>query len=78
MIGGHCLGANIALHFAARHPERCAGLILIEPMPREALIGSMRALRRLRFLVQLAVLAARAGNAVGLQRRQIESIDLRQ
>jgi len=66
------------MHFAARHPGRVAGLILIEPMPRDALIGSMRWLRRLRLLVRLAALAARAGNAVGLKRGHIGSIDLRQ
>ena len=77
MIGGHCLGANIALHFAARHPERTSGLILIEPMPPAALIGHMRWLRRLRFLVRLVALAARGGNALGLKRRRIGTVNLR-
>jgi pimeloyl-ACP methyl ester carboxylesterase len=77
VVGGHCLGANIAMHFAARHPTRAAGLILIEPMPPEALIGDMRWLRRMRILVQLAALAARGANALGLKRRRIGSIDLR-
>jgi pimeloyl-ACP methyl ester carboxylesterase len=48
IVGGHCLGANIALEFACRHPERTAGLVLIEPMPRQALTGTMRQLARLR------------------------------
>ncbi len=78
MVGGHCLGANIALHFAARHPQRAAGLILIEPMPREALIGGMRTLLRLRFLVRLAALAARCGNALGLKRGRVGNVDLHQ
>src|SRR5439155_20089608 len=40
-VGGHCLGANIAIEFAARYPALASGLVLIEPMPREALAGSM-------------------------------------
>lgn len=76
VIGGHCLGANIALHFAARYPQRTAGLVLIEPMPREALIGSMRTLFALRFLVKTAAYAARGLNALGIKRRHIEPMDL--
>jgi pimeloyl-ACP methyl ester carboxylesterase len=30
-LAGHSLGADIALHFALRYPERVGGLILIEP-----------------------------------------------
>ena len=33
VLVGHCLGANLTLAFATRHPERTAGLVLIEPMP---------------------------------------------
>ncbi len=76
VVGGHCLGANIALHFAARYPQRTAGLILIEPMPRHALIGGMRKLFALRFLVKAAVYAARGLNALGIKRRHIEPMDL--
>lgn len=76
VIGGHCLGANIALHFAARYPQRTAGLILIEPMPREALVGSMRRLFTFRFFLRLLALAARGANAIGLKRRHIAPMDL--
>ena len=27
VIVGHCLGANVAIHFAARHPSRTEGLV---------------------------------------------------
>lgn len=78
VIGGHCLGANIALHFAARHPERTAGLVLIEPMPPQALSGSLRRVRFLRhFLFGIAAIV-RMLNALGIRRRRIEPLDLEQ
>jgi esterase len=42
ILVGHCLGANLGLHFAQRHPERTAGLVLVEPMFSEALQGWLR------------------------------------
>lgn len=56
VIAGHCLGAGIATEFAVRQPGRAAGLILIEPVFRQALIGGMRRLARFR---QLCILLAR-------------------
>lgn len=76
IVGGHCLGANIALHFAARYPQRTAGLLLIEPMPREALIGSMRTLFAFRFVLRLLAFAARGFNRLGIMRKRIDQIDL--
>lgn len=78
VIAGHCLGANIALHFAARHPERTAALVLIEPMPREALVGNIRRLSRLRPLLVVAGYIARLANALGIYRRQLEPMNLEQ
>jgi pimeloyl-ACP methyl ester carboxylesterase len=76
VIGGHCLGANIALHFAARYPQRTAGLVLIEPMPPRALTGRLAFLRRFRILPLAAAALVRALNALGLYRRHIEPMDL--
>jgi len=76
VIGGHCLGANIALHFAARHPQRTAGLVLIEPMLPRALSGGMRWVVPLRLpLLALAALI-RGLNRLGLHRRRLEPLDL--
>ena len=76
VVAGHCLGANIAIEFAVRHPGLTEGLVLIEPMLREALTGSMRRLARLRPLfVPLAALV-RALNALGLHRRRLPPLDL--
>lgn len=76
VVAGHCLGANVALAFAARYPEKAMGLVLIEPMPRQALAGAMRRIVRLRpFLIALAG-CVRALNAFGFHRRSIASLDL--
>ena len=76
VIGGHCLGANIALHFAARRPERVAGLVLVEPMPRQAFTGAARRLAPLRGIASGLALAVRALNAIGVHRRRLEPMDL--
>lgn len=76
VIAGHCLGAGIATEFAVRQPARAAGLILIEPVFRQALIGGMGRLARFR---QLCILLARlvlALNALGVHRRRLAPLDL--
>ena len=78
VVVGHCLGANLALAFAARHPSRIAGLVLVEPLPPEALSGTMRQLRRLQPVLQFVIPLVRALNALGVHRRAIPSLDLEQ
>lgn len=78
VVVGHCLGANLALAFAAAHPGRTAGLALIEPLPPEALRGAMGRLRRLRPLLQLGVPLVLALNALGVHRRALAPLDLEQ
>jgi pimeloyl-ACP methyl ester carboxylesterase len=78
VVGGHCLGANIALQFAARYPQRVAGLVLIEPMPPQALIGMMRTLARLKALLYALYGTARLMNMIGVYRRRLERLDLRE
>ena len=75
--GGHCLGANFALHFAHLMPERTQGLVLIEPMPPAAGSQSMRRLHLAAPLLALAVRAIRAANALGLRRRHLDRLDLK-
>jgi pimeloyl-ACP methyl ester carboxylesterase len=78
VIGGHCLGAHIALQFAARYPERTAALVLIEPMPREALVGTLKWVPVLRPLLIALALIARLANALGIHRRKLEPMNLEQ
>lgn len=78
VVGGHCLGANFALDFAHGKPDRARGLVLIEPMPRSAQAGTMRALQPLAPFLRLAAAAVRAANALGIKRRRLEHLDLRE
>jgi pimeloyl-ACP methyl ester carboxylesterase len=76
IVAGHCLGANIALNFAARYPQRSAGLVLIEPMPPPALTGRLGFLRHFRFIPIAVAWLVRGLNAIGIYRRRIEPMDL--
>lgn len=78
VIGGHCLGANIALQFAARYPQRVRALVLVEPMLPEALTGITGWLPFLRPVLLLIYGAARALNSCGIYRRRLEQLDLRE
>jgi pimeloyl-ACP methyl ester carboxylesterase len=76
VVAGHCLGAGIAAEFALRHPGRAAGVVLIEPVFRQALAGGMRRLARFRWLCDLVARLALALNALGLHRRRLAPLDL--
>jgi len=76
VLAGHCLGANIALRFALRYPATTSGLVLVEPMFREALIGPLARVANLRPLLHVAALALRAAAALGLRRRRLPALDL--
>lgn len=73
---GHCLGANIALWFARRHPELTSGLVLIEPMFRAALSGRMATVASLRPLIKTLIAPLLALAALGMHRRRLEGLDL--
>ncbi len=75
---GHCLGANIAASFAARYPGMTAGMVLVEPMLRAALTGQLRTLRPFIPLLKLVAWLIRLANSVGLYRRHLEILDLRE
>ena len=76
VVAGHCLGANIAVEFARRDPGAVLGLVLIEPMLRDALRGSLSATARLRPLSVPVVWLVRALNALGIHRRRVAPLDL--
>ncbi len=75
-VGGHCLGANTALHFAHRYPARTRSLVLVEPLEPRALTGRLEQMRKLRGLLPWVAAVVRAGNALGLRRRQLPVLDL--
>ena len=76
VIGGHCLGANLAVRFAQRWPERVRGLILVEPVVVEAMTGPLASLVRLRGLLEPLGRLMLGLNAIGLRRRRLPLLDL--
>lgn len=77
ILAGHCLGANIAVLFALRHAPLTAGLVLIEPMLRDALTGSLQRLKPIVPLLRIAAASIRLLNRLGIYRRHLEQLDLR-
>jgi esterase len=77
IVVGHSLGAQIALHLAATHPQRVRALALIDPVVRQALRGRRLWTRRMEPLFWLAIWTARVLNRVGLRRRDFPLMDLR-
>ena len=78
VLVGHSLGANLALHFAARHPARVAGLVLIDPVVPDALRGRGRWIGRIAPLAHPLIGVLRLLNRLGLHRRRLPALDLRQ
>jgi len=76
VLGGHCMGANLAMRMASQYPETVQGLALIEPMLPQARKGKMRVKTALRWLLPLLALAARGANLVGISRGQRPVLDL--
>lgn len=75
---GHCLGANVALWFAQREPGLVGGMVLIEPMFRQALAGEMLKAVRLRPWIAALMPLLRGCAALGLYRRHLDRLDLEQ
>lgn len=76
VIGGHCLGANLAMRLALDHPDRVRGLVLVEPMLPTALLGVLRTIRPLRWGLPVLAWPIRVLNALGLHRRSLPVLDL--
>jgi pimeloyl-ACP methyl ester carboxylesterase len=76
VLVGHCLGANVALWFAQREPRLVAGIVLIEPMFRQALAGQMLKVVRIRPWIAAVVPLLRGIAALGLHRRNLDLLDL--
>jgi pimeloyl-ACP methyl ester carboxylesterase len=78
VLVGHSLGAQIAVQFAHRYPDRVRGLVLIDPVFQRAIVGRQDLVRRYRWLFQGAAGVIRALNVVGVHRRHIDNRDLRE
>jgi esterase len=78
VIVGHSLGAHLAMHFAARFPNRVGGLVLIDPAFPQSLRGKWQLFRWLRPALALVVAVIRLLNALGIRRRRFPRRDLRE
>ncbi|TVS13660.1 MAG: alpha/beta hydrolase [Wenzhouxiangella sp.] len=76
VVGGHCLGANLAMRLALNHPDRVRALVLVEPMLPAALRGGLRYLRPIRWALPALAWPIRALNALGVHRRELPVLDL--
>ncbi len=76
VVVGHSLGAQIAMNFAASHPERMAGLVLLDPLITEALTPKALKMRKKVPVLKAVEAVTRAMNALGFVRK-IEPQDLR-
>ncbi len=77
IVAGHCLGANIAVFFAMRYPSRTEGLILIEPLFRQAFAGALKKIQSFTMLLPPAIAGIRLLNRLGIYRRYFPRLDLR-
>lgn len=75
---GHSLGATVAMDFAAALPHRVAGLALIDPVFREAVVPHKRHYVRGGPLLQMTARILRVFNRLGLYRRHLPPLDLEQ
>lgn len=75
---GHSLGAQVALHFAARAPQRVAGIGLIDPTLHAALRARWGLLRLVGPLLAASAALVRGLNALGIYRRDLPRRDLRE
>ncbi len=76
VIVGHSLGARVAAEYARQYPDKCLGIVLIDPVVPEALQGRGLRLYRRRFVLKALIYVVRLLNALGLHRRHIPLRDL--
>jgi pimeloyl-ACP methyl ester carboxylesterase len=77
VVAGHSLGAQVALRCAMRQPACTAGLVLIDPVLRPALLGRWRWLARLGGPLRWAAGGVRLLNRLGFGRQWLPRLDLR-
>jgi pimeloyl-ACP methyl ester carboxylesterase len=76
IVVGHSLGAQAALHFGVSHPEKLAGLVLIDPIFREAVLPAKRSVVRNAPLYSAAASVIRFFNRIGIHRGALPPLDL--
>jgi pimeloyl-ACP methyl ester carboxylesterase len=76
LIFGHSLGAQLAVQFAHKYPDKANGLVLIDPTLQHQLQGRSLQVRRCRWIVRGCVVLTLLLNHLGLRRRNFPIRDL--
>jgi esterase len=77
VLVGHSLGAQVALLFAVKYPEKTRGLILIDPVFPAAISGLLGIAKRIRAVLWLLIRLIWLVNFFGLKRNRFPARDLR-
>jgi len=76
ILVGHSMGAQIALDYATQNPTQLRGLLLIDPVFRQALTGILRKVAHFRWLFNAAAFTLGAFNRMGIHKRRYPYRDL--
>lgn len=76
ILVGHSLGAQTALFYATQFPKMLAGLVLIDPVFREAVLPAKRSFIRNAPLYKTAATLIRLLNRIGIHRGSLPPLDL--
>lgn len=74
---GHSLGAQVAIEYAFKFPDKSRGLILIDPIFPEHLQGRLAKAKRYRFILSIFRNLLRLFNTMGFKRWRLPKRDLR-
>jgi pimeloyl-ACP methyl ester carboxylesterase len=78
VIGGHCLGANLAINFAESYPDKCNGIVLLEPLFSQSFTGVLKKIEKHKRMLDVLIVFTRLINMAGIYRRSFPSLDLRE
>jgi pimeloyl-ACP methyl ester carboxylesterase len=78
VLVGHSLGAQLAIHFAHRFPTRVRGLVLVDPILGKPSTRVVFLWRTLGPILRPVTSCIRLLNRLGLRRRHIPELDLRE
>jgi len=76
IIVGHSMGAQIALDYATENPSQLHGLLLIDPVFRQALTGTLNKVAHFRWLFNAVAYILGAFNRLGIHKRRYPYRDL--
>lgn len=76
VVVGHSLGAQVAINLLKSAPQRIDGMILIDPVIKQALRGYMRVWPSLRWALGLGAWVMQTWKGLGFGRRKYEVRDL--